>query len=119
MTHEEAARIIENYSEYGCGYCHTGGNEVPKAFNMAISILRNKPRLLTKDDFENNPMCDYRGALPVWIEHKYPDVYGGLGYWGSWTANELDIYDTIRPWTSRPTTEMMEATPWERKCVKS
>lgn len=39
MTNKEAAEIILNYNTYGCGYCHEGGDEVPKAFEMAAKAL--------------------------------------------------------------------------------
>ena len=97
---------------YGCPYknvafCHH------KLCEDALELLKaQEPRLLTKEDFSDNENADYRGALPAWIEHKYEDVYGGSGYWGSWNVDEFDIYDQIRPWTSRPTDEQREATPW-------
>lgn len=79
----------------------------------ALDLLKTQePRPLTKQDFDNNPMLDYRGALPAWIEHKYPQAYGGLGYWGSWELEDFNLYDTIRPWTVQPIEEQMEATPW-------
>ena len=40
MTAEEAIEIIENYQIYGCGYCHTGGEEVEEAFRMAVEALK-------------------------------------------------------------------------------
>jgi len=39
MTNEEAIKIIKDYDVYGCGYCHQGGDEIPKAFDLAISAL--------------------------------------------------------------------------------
>ena len=92
-------------------------NDLAQAVIQVVQELttqhKQEPRLLTKKDFENNPLLDYRGALSVWIEHKYPVAYGGAGYWGSWTVDEFDIYDTIRPWTSLPTVDQMEAVKWE------
>ena len=40
LTNEEAAKIILNYDEYGCGYCHQGGQEIPAAFELAAKALR-------------------------------------------------------------------------------
>ena len=39
MTASEAIKIIKNYDVYGCGYCHQGGYEVKKAFDMAVEAL--------------------------------------------------------------------------------
>ena len=88
--------------------------EVPESLALAVidELTAQEPRLLTKADFESNPALDYRGALPVWIEHRFPITYGGDGYWGSWTSDDFDIYDTIRPWTARPDTKQIESTPW-------
>lgn len=40
LTNEEAAQIILNYDEYGCGFCHQGGQEIPAAFELAAKALR-------------------------------------------------------------------------------
>lgn len=42
MTKEEAIKIIENYDVNGCGYCHQGGKEIEKAFQMAIKALEDQ-----------------------------------------------------------------------------
>jgi hypothetical protein len=44
MTREEATKIIKNYDVYSCGYCHQGGDEVEKAFDMAIKALEQEPK---------------------------------------------------------------------------
>lgn len=42
MTEQEAIKIILNYSVYGCGYCHEGGDEIPKAFTTATKALEKQ-----------------------------------------------------------------------------
>lgn len=52
MTESEAIEIIECYEVNGCGYCHTGGEEVEEAFKMAVEAL--KAELARKDDIHRN-----------------------------------------------------------------
>ena len=40
MTREEAIKILSDYEENGCGFCHQGGDEVPQAFEMAVKSLK-------------------------------------------------------------------------------
>lgn len=40
MTESEAIEIIECYEVNGCGYCHTGGEEVEEAFKMAVEARK-------------------------------------------------------------------------------
>lgn len=39
MNRQEAIRILSNYEELSCGFCHCGGDEVPQAFEMAVKAL--------------------------------------------------------------------------------
>lgn len=39
MNRQEAIKILSDYEENGCGFCHQGGDEVPQAFDMAVKAL--------------------------------------------------------------------------------
>ena len=91
--------------------------ELHEMYTEAIALLKaQEPRLLTADDFVNNPDVDHDGFLPAWIEYRRDgdwDEYweGQPDEWGVCRADRL-VYETMRYWTSRPTKEQMEATPW-------
>ena len=130
MTYKEAIDIISRYEVNGCGYCHQGGDEIPEAFNMAINALKaRESRVMTLDEIGS--------ALktPLWKETKraHKDLYNGwvLAYEiqkgqgitgtrlgmsepsGRVVWYRVDDYGTTwRCWTSRPTAEQREATPW-------
>lgn len=40
MNRQEAIKILSDYEENGCGFCHQGGDEVPQAFEMAVKSLK-------------------------------------------------------------------------------
>lgn len=69
-------------------------------------------RLLTPEDFENNTNVDDDDNLPCYMENK-----DGECWWGVWKKDEFfrNYYKSgyMRPWTSRPTNEQMEGTPWQ------
>ena len=85
--------------------------------NDAIDLLKaREPRLLTFEDFDNNPEVDSKGRLPAWVEHNWKggpsltdDGYAAV------TKQEMENWDRsfIRWWTSRPNKAQMEAIPWE------
>ena len=84
----------------------------------AIALLKaQEPRVMTAEDFENNPDVDHDGFLPAWIEYRRDgdwDEYweGQPDEWGVCKADRI-VYESMRYWTSRPTDEQREATPWE------
>lgn len=39
MTNEEAIKILLDFDENPCGYCHQGGDEIETAFEMAAKAL--------------------------------------------------------------------------------
>lgn len=130
MTNKEAAEIILNYNAYGCGYCHEGGDEVPKAFDMAAKALLKvqEPRVMTLEEVEDaidsvvwvdRPLFDnlsneyalidsYSRKLQI-VELRYP--FCDKDY------RERSDYATYgkawRCWTARPTDEQREAVAWE------
>jgi len=110
---------MELIGEYraGCTYgsCETGC--VKTLAKDALSLLKaQEPRLLTFEDFDNNPEVDSKGRLPAWVEHNWKggpsltdDGYAAV------TKQEMENWDRsfIRWWTSRPNKAQMEAIPWE------
>ena len=51
MTREEAIKILSDYEENGCGFCHQGGDEVPQAFDMAVKALEAWEKVI--EDIKN------------------------------------------------------------------
>ena len=82
----------------------------------ALELLKaQQPRLMTPDDFDNNPMVDENGKLPAWVEYKrYNGVLRPADGWGTINRNWVDGYIDRRFWTSRPTDKQREETPWEK-----
>lgn len=122
-------RKIEKDLDDGEELCPTCGGFVAKEFGeetvtvplwayerMLGRLKAQEPRLLTFEDFDNNPEVDSKGRLPAWVEHNWK---GGLsltddGY-AAVTKQEMENWDRsfIRWWTSRPNKAQMEAIPWE------
>lgn len=91
------------------GQCDDGGYYYSKAIEDAIELLEaQKPRVMTLEDFENNPNVDQYGCLPCWMEYREEPKWDG---WAEATVHTCVEYGR-RPWTSRPTDEQREATPW-------
>ena len=102
MTNQEAIKILDELKK-----CYLGG--IVDAIDMAIEAVKaQKPRVMTLEDFENNPNVDQYGCLPCWMEYREEPKWDG---WAEATVHTCVEYGR-RPWTSRPTTEMMEAIPW-------
>ena len=72
-----------------------------------------KPRLLTVDDFKDNPDVDICGYLPCWVEpNPHGDAATEKPGWGLVSVGQIGgIYH--RHWTGKPTQEQMEATKWD------
>ncbi len=104
--------------------CHT---ECPyfRAYNMgdciramakdALTLLKaQEPRLMTADDFIDNPNADSEGFLPAWIEYRRDGEWAD--YWDDqqdeWSTADGISNDGYRLWTERPTEEQMKAIPW-------
>lgn len=88
--------ILRVANEIECDYC-----EIKEA---------QEPRLMTPEDFENNPDVDKQRRLPCWVE--YEDGYCG---WSFVCEHDVEDANGHRFWTSRPTDEQMEVTPWPTK----
>lgn len=84
------------------------------------------PRLLTVDDFKDNPDVDAEGHLPCWVEYnaRGREEMLELGILADgedpngWTfirRGGLDERrDTQRYWTGRPDALLMRSTPWTK-----
>ena len=78
----------------------------------ALALLKaQEPRVMTPQDFDGNPMKDQYGNLPCWLESREPLVASN---WCRWNEDDFirPMMRNFRPWTSRPTDEQREATPW-------
>lgn len=70
-------------------------------------LKAQEPRIVTEADFKN---ADEAGFIPAWCEEKdTAEVYCECISIG---ALEDAKFGHMRWWTSRPTDEQMEATPW-------
>lgn len=76
-------------------------------------LKAQEPHVMTKRDFENNPMVDENGSLPAFVEYREMNgIARPVDGWGVINRPWVDGYNDRRFWTSRPTDEQMEATPW-------
>lgn len=97
--------------------------KVMKWLDEALDKLT--PRLLTVDDFKDNPDMDAQGFLPCWLEYnkKGRTELVELGIfdsedevadeWGVANADDVAKADHGRYWTGRPDRQLMRATPWD------
>ena len=86
-------------------------SDMAKAINTAVRAMRllkaQEPRIVTEADFKN---ADEAGYIPAWCEEKDTDeVYCECILIGALEDAKLGH---MRWWTSRPTDEQREATPW-------
>ena len=95
------------------------------------ALLKEKvPRLLTAEDFENNPKVDQDGFLPCWVECNEKENAAGVRLGlitegenlNGWTEVQVIALPgqrshnpNVRYWTGIPTKEQMEAEPWATK----
>ena len=70
-------------------------------------LKTNKPHLITEADFDN---ADIAGFIPAWIEYM-----PGIDAFPIWKVVNKSVLDAVlfRGWSSRPTKEQMETTPWQ------
>ena len=85
-------------------------------------LKAQEPHILTPEEFDENKMVDAEGCIPCWVEYNRIDET-----WREWWANDYDGWlclnkddivringemDSQRIWSSKPTDEQMEVTPW-------
>lgn len=83
--------------------------DVRKLISIMPTVDAPEARLMTPDDFKNNPNVDDQKRLPCWVEYK--DDYGGWSFVCEWEIADAEGH---RFWTSRPTEAQMEAIPWQK-----
>lgn len=98
-----------------------GGDCVAPALRDALALLKaQEPRVMTIQEIKNADFCylevnGHDGVTPVLLKHFIDDKYihvtinGGSVYFFDITC---DVEKLVRCWTSRPTDEQREATPW-------
>lgn len=99
-------------------YKFPGWGHVVLVMRDALALLKAQdPRVVTLDDYENNPNVDKDGNLAVWRESRH---FPGIAYhedgWVVLNRNRVEGWfnsEAIRFWTSRPTDEQREAVKWE------
>lgn len=78
-----------------------------------------KPRLLSEEDFINNPNVDSEGNLPAWIEYRRDEDWAE--YWDDtkdeWAIVRKTNFKAIgyRCWNAKPSKEQMETTDWQKE----
>ena len=71
-------------------------------------LKAQEPRLVTESDFDG---ADEYGYIPAWTEEKDGDMYWECIPKAAITDSDSNV--VFRHWTSAPTDEQREATPWE------
>lgn len=89
------------------------------AMIVADALALLKPRLLSEEDFIDNPNVDSEGNLPAWIEFRRDKDWAE--YWDD-TKDEWAIVRKTnfkatgyRCWNAKPSKEQMKATEWEKE----
>ena len=100
------------------GKCMEGINKVfYDMMNDALSLLKEQePRVMTLHDWEANHVA----KMPVWVEwsESARGECAECAFEDGWVILNIDGFADVlcfggRCWTSRPTDEQREATPWE------
>ena len=91
-------------SDIGCWYDITHNYTLEQ---VVSALKEQKPRLVTKADFEN---ADEYGFIPAW----YEGLVNKEGWWNCIPKEALETAkeDGCRYWTSKPSLKQMEETPW-------
>lgn len=94
------------------------GSATDQTIDKAIALLKaQEPRVMTLGYFDNSPDKDSNGCLVAWVEYRRDEEWAE--YWegtcDEWSVIRRDDFysgESYRFWTSRPTDERREATPW-------
>lgn len=111
MTREEAIRRIENHIRIHSKQEPFRACHIQEALEMAVVALKaQEARLLTLIEASGT-----QDGEPIFAELRDDDFPGVwiIAYPGEWNSMHRAQYNkTWRCWTSRPTDEQREATPW-------
>lgn len=128
MTRQRMVELLEIEKECvrrnACGECNRAchicdllqdDTELHEMYEEVIALVKaQEPRVMTVDDFIDNPDADSEGFLPVWVEYRRDGEWAD--YWDDeqdeWSTADGISNDGYRVWTARPTEEQMKATPW-------
>ncbi len=116
IEHECILRNINGNCDRDCDVCDLVQDDadLDEMYTGVIDILKtHEPRVMTSQDFDENPMKDQYGNLPCWLESREPLVASN---WCRWNEDDFirPMMRNFRPWTSRPTDEQRKATSWNR-----
>lgn len=121
MTNREAIEILGELKK-----CYLGG--IVDAINMAIEAVKaQEPRVMTLEEVLENAQ---KTGFPCWVEDHIEDIGPAFLFPAVVTSDDTYVqytgndyyegaiyhwaYNTrLRCWTSRPTDEQREATPWK------
>ena len=72
MTVKETIKILSDYEELSCGFCHCGGDEVPQAFEMAVKALEAWEKVIDAvNNLDEHDYCRCEGAnIPPMIDKE-------------------------------------------------
>ena len=100
-----------------CPRCNYGAFITNSCINGVMAdclylLKAQEPRLLTAEDFADNPDADSGGAIPCWKEARSATRRSGWAVivYGRW-LNDTEG-GTSRYWTARPSEEQRKVTPW-------
>ena len=128
MTRQRMVELLEIEKECvrrnGCGECNRAchicdllqdDTELHEMYEEVIALVKSQePRVMTAEDFIDNPDADSEGFLPVWVEYRRDGEWAD--YWDDqqdeWSTADGISSDGYRLWTARPTEEQMKAAPW-------
>lgn len=102
--------------DYGiCEECPYTTNKLtcylPVLHREALELLKaQEPRVMTLEEFDAHWKIPPQERPPIWEEWKIDNGKGKWKLYGRATGGYGKLW---RCWTSRPTDEQREATPWE------
>ena len=105
MTNETVIAILDELKK-----CYLGG--IVDALDFAIEALKaQEPRVMTLEEYDAWTDIPFTERDPVFHEER--TKRGSVTCWVNTCVCSLREYGkNDRCWTSRPTDEQMEATPW-------
>lgn len=132
---EQVIEMLNDLHAVACGLddrqCYVNGMGISRLralIDEATAVLRAEaPRIITAEDFRENPAVDEHGFLPAWVECDEVETERGelVGVISKgetldgWTEVSLDDMPGrpghnphVRYWTGRPGKELMGKVKW-------